>query len=105
MVVCSESTDGSLALWQASPSLTLVSSSLRKKPGRIEGGWCFVGRSRELLSLGVSAGHCRNEDSGDVELVWDESTGGGAKRLRWKGHLCQVRTGSGGVESPDGNCP
>ena len=52
------------------------------------------------MSPGASAGHCRSEGSGNMELVWDESTGGRSQEVVLEGTSVQSKNkGSGGVES------
>ena len=52
------------------------------------------------MSPGASAGHCRSEGRGNVELVWDESTGGRSREVVPEGPSVQSKNrGSGGVES------
>ena len=57
------------------------------------------------MSLGVSAGHCRNEDSGNVELVWDESTGGRSQEVALEGMSVPSKNRKWWGREPDGSCP
>lgn len=57
------------------------------------------------MSLGVSAGHCRSEDSGNVELVWDESTGGRSQEVALEGTSVPSKNRKWWGREPDGNCP